>query len=57
MCVGLPHIQLLILAMAGVMLHWMFYRVLKFLGYDITYCRNFTDIDDKIIKQSTRTIW
>jgi cysteinyl-tRNA synthetase len=25
------------------------YRFLRFLGYDVTYVRNFTDIDDKII--------
>ena len=25
------------------------YRLLKFLGYEVSYCRNFTDIDDKII--------
>jgi cysteinyl-tRNA synthetase len=28
------------------------YRVLKFLGYDITYCRNFTDIDDKLLNKA-----
>lgn len=28
------------------------YRLLKFLGYNTTYCRNFTDIDDKIIKKA-----
>jgi cysteinyl-tRNA synthetase len=28
------------------------YRYLKFLGYEITYVRNFTDVDDKIIKRS-----
>lgn len=27
-------------------------RVLKFLGYDVTYVRNITDIDDKIIKRA-----
>lgn len=30
----------------------MIYRQLKFLAYDVTYVRNFTDIDDKIIKRS-----
>lgn len=30
----------------------LLYRLLKFLGYDVTYCRNFTDIDDKIIKKA-----
>lgn len=28
------------------------YRVLTALGYDVTYCRNFTDIDDKIINKA-----
>ncbi|MEX0848904.1 MAG: cysteine--tRNA ligase [Candidatus Dependentiae bacterium] len=27
-------------------------RVLKFLNYDVHYCRNFTDIDDKILKRA-----
>lgn len=28
------------------------YRYLKFLGYDVTFVRNFTDIDDKIINRA-----
>jgi len=28
------------------------YRYLRFLGFDVTYVRNFTDVDDKIIKRS-----
>ncbi len=28
------------------------YRLLTFLGYKVTYCRNFTDIDDKILKKA-----
>jgi len=28
------------------------YRYLKFLNYDVTYCRNVTDIDDKILKKA-----
>lgn len=28
------------------------YRLLKFLGFDVRYCRNFTDIDDKLIKKA-----
>lgn len=28
------------------------YRYLKFLGYDVTYCRNVTDVDDKILKKA-----
>lgn len=28
------------------------YRLLTFLGYEVTYCRNFTDIDDKIIARA-----
>ena len=30
----------------------LLYRTLSFLGYSVTYCRNFTDIDDKIIKKA-----
>ena len=28
------------------------YRYLKFLGYDVTFIRNFTDVDDKIINRA-----
>lgn len=28
------------------------YRYLKFLGYNVTYCRNVTDVDDKIINKA-----
>ncbi len=28
------------------------YRYLKFLGYDVKYCRNITDVDDKILKKA-----
>src|SRR3990167_9520507 len=37
----------------------MIYRYLTHQGYTVTYVRNFTDIDDKIIKksQSTQTPW
>lgn len=28
------------------------FRLLKFLGYDVTYCRNFTDIDDKLLNRA-----
>lgn len=28
------------------------YRILTFLGYSVTYCRNFTDIDDKLINKA-----
>lgn len=28
------------------------YRVAQFLGYDVRYCRNLTDIDDKILKKA-----
>ncbi|GMH45730.1 hypothetical protein BSKO_13693 [Bryopsis sp. KO-2023] len=31
------------------------YRLLLELGYDVTYVRNFTDIDDKIIKRANET--
>ena len=30
------------------------YRYLKFKGYDVTYCRNVTDVDDKILKKSEK---
>ena len=30
----------------------MLYRYLKFVGYDVTYCRNITDVDDKILKKA-----
>lgn len=28
------------------------YRYLKFKGFDVTYCRNVTDVDDKILKKA-----
>src|SRR5262249_39979020 len=28
------------------------YRYLRFLGYDVTFVRNFTDVDDKIISRA-----
>jgi cysteinyl-tRNA synthetase len=28
------------------------YRYLQFIGYDVTYVRNYTDVDDKIIKRA-----
>lgn len=30
----------------------LLYRLLQFLGYTVTYCRNFTDIDDKLINRA-----
>jgi cysteinyl-tRNA synthetase len=30
------------------------YRYLKFLGYDVTFVRNFTDVDDKIITRANQ---
>jgi len=32
----------------------MIYRYLKYAGYDVTYVRNYTDIDDKIINRANR---
>ncbi len=32
----------------------VFYRLLKFLGYDVVYVRNITDIDDKIINRANK---
>ena len=30
------------------------YRYLQHLGYEVSYCRNFTDIDDKIIDRASK---
>ena len=30
-------------------------RYLRYLGYDLTYARNITDVDDKIIKRAAET--
>lgn len=30
----------------------MVYRYLKYLGYNVKYCRNITDVDDKILKKA-----
>src|SRR5260221_3590285 len=30
------------------------YRYLRFLGYDVTFVRNFTDVDDKIINRANQ---
>ncbi|MBO6087083.1 cysteine--tRNA ligase [bacterium] len=30
------------------------YRYLKFRGYEVTYCRNVTDVDDKILKKAEK---
>jgi len=32
------------------------YRVLSFAGYSVTYARNFTDIDDKILKKAEKEL-
>lgn len=32
------------------------YRLLTFLGYEVTYCRNFTDIDDKTINRAAQKL-
>ncbi|MBP7854833.1 cysteine--tRNA ligase [Candidatus Babeliales bacterium] len=34
----------------------LIYRTLTFLGYNVTYARNFTDIDDKIINRATKEL-
>jgi len=34
----------------------LLYRLLKFLGHEVTYVRNFTDIDDKIIKRAEKEL-
>jgi len=33
----------------------LLFRTLRRLGYDVTYCRNFTDIDDKIIARAAES--
>ncbi|MFQ5486781.1 MAG: cysteine--tRNA ligase, partial [Desulfobacterales bacterium] len=38
-------------ARAGVVFDFV-YRSLKYLGYKVNYVRNFTDVDDKIIKRA-----
>lgn len=40
-------------ARAGVVFD-IIYRYLKYAGYDVTYVRNYTDIDDKIINRANR---
>lgn len=32
----------------------MIYRYLSFLGFDVKYCRNFTDIDDKLLTKAVK---
>ena len=32
----------------------MIYRYLSFLGYQVKYCRNFTDIDDKLLNKAEK---
>ena len=32
----------------------MLYRLLTFMGYDVVYCRNFTDVDDKILTRAQK---
>ena len=34
----------------------LLYRMLTFLGYDVTYCRNYTDIDDKILVRAAQQL-
>lgn len=34
----------------------LIYRFLQFSGYHVTYCRNFTDIDDKILKRAAQEL-
>jgi len=34
----------------------LLYRWLKFLGYDVIYCRNYTDIDDKLLKKAAEQL-
>lgn len=32
----------------------LLYRVFRFLGFSVTYCRNFTDIDDKLLHRAEK---
>lgn len=34
----------------------LFTRVISFFGFDVTYCRNFTDIDDKIMNRAEKEL-
>lgn len=34
----------------------LFYRLLKHLGYKVTYCRNFTDVDDKLLNKAAKEL-
>lgn len=34
----------------------LLFRLLTFLGYKVTYCRNFTDIDDKLMDRAEREL-
>lgn len=34
----------------------LLYRLLTFLGFSVTYCRNFTDIDDKLLARAEREL-
>jgi len=33
------------------------FRYLKYKGYEVTYVRNYTDVDDKIINKNMIRIW
>src|SRR3990167_2730294 len=32
------------------------FRLLKFVGYDVRYCRNFTDIEDKLLNRAEKEL-
>ena len=50
-----PYMILHTLDMPDATLRGMFYTdYLKFRGYDVTYCRNVTDVDDKILKKAEK---
>jgi cysteinyl-tRNA synthetase len=34
----------------------LLYRLLEFLGYTVTYCRNYTDVDDKLIEKAQKEL-
>ena len=34
----------------------LFYRFTTFLGYQVVYCRNFTDLDDKLLQRAQKEL-
>src|SRR3990167_2051260 len=34
----------------------LLFRLLKYLGYNVQYCRNFTDVDDKLLNKAEKEL-